>query len=141
MNDYTFQMLLHCNYTGDKNDIEQIHVEHLVDDDWHKLDINIHSPGFDAFIYAILSCQHMYFRNNAAEYGLILTASEGLITVITDAHRSIEILNVDFKGKLKKGEPTANMIDSIAARMGLCPVSINLKDIPDHHISISFESS
>ena len=139
MSDFTFQMLLHCHYTGDKNDIEQLHVEHLVDDEWQELDLNTYSPGFDIFMYAILNCQHMYFRNNAAEYGLVLDSSEGLITVIADEHRSIDTLNVEFKGKLKKGTTTKDAVDSIAARMGLCPVSINLKDIPNNKITLSFE--
>ena len=141
MSDFTFQMLLHSSYTNDENDIDQLHVEHLVDDSWQELDLNLSSPGFDIFTYAILTCQHMYFRNNAAEYGLVLDSSEGLITVIADEHRSIETLNVEFKGKLKKGEATKEIVDSISARMALCPVSINLKDIKNRHIIASFEST
>ena len=141
MSDFTFQMLLHSSYTNDENDIDQLHVEHLVDDSWQELDLNLSSPGFDIFTYAILTCQHMYFRNNAAEYGLVLDSSEGLITVIANEHRSIETLNVEFKGKLKKGDATKEIVDSISARMALCPVSINLKDIMNRHITASFEST
>jgi len=72
MSDLTFQMLLHSNYIDDNNNIDQLHVEHLVDNNWQELDLNTSSPGFDIFIYAILTCQHMYFKNNAAEYGLVL---------------------------------------------------------------------
>ncbi len=139
MSKFTFQLLLHSSYLNDKNDIDELHVEHLVDDNWQELDLNIYSLGFDIFMYAILNCQHMYFRNNAAEYGLVLESSEGLITVIADKHRSIETLNIEFKGKLKKGEPTKGIVDSITARMELCPVSINLRDIPINHITASFE--
>ncbi|RKZ66625.1 MAG: hypothetical protein DRQ44_06495 [Gammaproteobacteria bacterium] len=141
MSDFTFQMLLHSSYIDDENTIDKLHVEHLVDDTWQELDLNISSLGFDIFMYAILNCQHMYFRNNAAEYGLVLDSSEGLITVIADKHRSIETLNVEFKGKLKKGEATKEKVDSISARMALCPVSINLKDIANSHITASFESA
>ena len=141
MSDFTFQMLIHCHYTDDENTIGQLHVEHLVDDNWQELDLNISSPGFDIFMFAILTCQHMYFRNNAAEYGLVLDSSEGLITVIADEHRSVETLNVEFKGKLKKGKATKEIVDSISARMALCPVSINLKDITNRHITASFEST
>ena len=141
MSDFTFQMLLHCHYIDDENTIDQLHVEHLVDDNWQELDLNISSLGFDIFMYAILNCQHMYFRNNAAEYGLVLDSSEGFITVIADKHRSIETLNVEFKGKLKKGEATKNIVDSISARMALCPASINLKDIKNKHITAIFESA
>lgn len=133
-------MLLQCHYTGDENVIDRLHVEHLVDDDWEELDLDISTPGFDIFIYSILSCQHMYFRNNAAEYELVLDSSQGLITVITDEHRSIESMHGEFTGKLKKGTASIEKVNSIAARMNLCPASINLKDIPDKKINVSFES-
>ncbi len=139
MNDLTFQMLLHCNYTNDENDIDQQVVEHMVDDNWQELALSNNSPGFDIFMYAILTCQHMYFRSNAAEYGLVLNSCEGLITIIADEHRSIQTLHVDFKGKLKKGIAEADMVDSIVARMELCPVSINLKDILDRKTIVAFE--
>jgi glycyl-tRNA synthetase alpha subunit len=88
INDLTFQMLIHCSYEKDENDVVQKKVEHLVDDSWEELNLSTASPGFDIFMYAILTCQHMYFKNNAAEYGLVLNESEGLITVITDEHRN-----------------------------------------------------
>ena len=134
-------MLLQCHYTGDENDIDQLHVEHLVENNWQKLDLNIYTPGFDIFIYAILTCQHMYFRNNAAEYGLVLDSSEGLMTVIADEHRSIESLHAEFKGKLKKGTANVDIVNSITARVGLCPASINLKEISDKKITVNFESA
>ena len=139
MSGFTFQMLLKSHYKGDENDIDQLHVEHLVEDNWQELDLDIKSPGFDIFMYAILTCQHMFFKNNAAEYGLILDSSEGLITVIADEHRSIESLHADFKGKVKKGTTNAEIEKSITARMELCPVSINLKDIPDRVITVNFD--
>ena len=134
-------MILHCHYTGDENDIDQKTVEHLVDDEWQELTLSTDSPGFDIFLYAILTCQHMYFKNNAAEYSLIMDSSEGLITVIADENRSIQSLHVDFKGKLKKGIADTETINSITARMDLCPVSINLKDILDRKTTVVFESS
>lgn len=139
MSGFTFQMLLKCHYTGDNNDVDQLHVEHLVEDNWQQLDLNIKSPGFDIFMYAILTCQHMYFKNNAAEYGLVLDSSEGLITVIADDHRSIESLHAEFSGKLKKGTADNETRKLIAGRMELCPVSINLKDIPDRMVTINFD--
>ena len=141
MNNLTFQMILRCNYTGDENDVSQLTVEHLVDGDWHELTLSTDSPGFDIFLYAILTCQHMYFKNNAAEYGLVMNSSEGFITVIANEHRSIQSLHVDFKGMLKKGIANTEIINSIAARMDLCPVSINLKDFLDRKITVVFESS
>ncbi len=82
----------------------------------------------------------MYFRNNTAEYGLALNSSEGLITIITDEHRNIRSLHVDFKGMLNKGIANADMVDSIVARMNLCPVSINLKDLMDRKTTVLFEA-
>jgi len=140
MSNSTFQMLLQSSYNGDENDVATLHIEHLVDNDWNELELNIYTPGFDIFMYAILTCQHMYFRNNAAKYGLMLSSSEGLLTIITGEHRSIESLNVEFKGKLKKGDANKEVIDSISARMALCPVSINLKTIPETKITASFEA-
>ena len=140
MNDLTFQMLIHCSYEKDENVVVQQNVEQLVDDSWEELSLSTASPGFDIFMYAILTCQHLYFRNNAAEYGLVLKESEGLITVITNELRSIQSMHVDFKGKLTKGTATVDMVDSIAARMDLCPVSINLKDILDRKLTVVFES-
>lgn len=140
MNGLTFQMILHCSYEKDENDITQQNVEQLVDDSWEELNLSTASPGFDIFMYAILTCQHMSFRINAAKYGLVLNESEGLITVVADEHRSIQSLHVDFKGKLKKGIATVDMVDSIVARMNLCPVSINLKDISDRKLTVVFES-
>ena len=139
MSDLTFQMLLQCHYTGDENDIDQLHIEHLVENDWQELELNINSPGFDIFIYSVLTCQNTHFKNNAAEYGLLLDSCEGLITVIADEHRSISTMNIEFKGKLKSGNATQDAVDSIVARMRLCPVSINLKDIPNNNVSASFE--
>jgi hypothetical protein len=140
MNGLTFQMILHCSYEKDENDITQQNVEQLVDDSWEELNLSTASPGFDIFMYAILTCQHMYFRINAAKYGLVLNESEGLITVVANEHRSIQSLHVDFKGKLKKGIATVDMVDSIVARMNLCPVSINLKDISSRKLTVVFES-
>ena len=140
MNDLTFQMLLQCKYKNDDNQIDQQSVEHLVDDSWQELNISNSAPGFDIFMYAILTCQHMFFRNNAAEYGLVLNSSEGLITVITDEHRDIQSLHVDFKGMLKKGTADDEVIKSIIARMDLCPVSINLKGFHDRKTTLVFET-
>ena len=140
MSEFTFQMLLQCQYKDDNNTVDQLHVEQLVDDEWQTFDLNLYTPGFDIFMYAILTCQHTYFRTNAEKYGLILKSSEGFVTVMADKHRSIETLNVEFNGELIKGEPTQEAVDSIVARMGLCPVSINLSDIPNNIITVKFES-
>ena len=138
MSDFTFQMLLQSQYSGKDNSINKLHIEHLIDDEWKQLELNTYTPGFDIFMHSIIICQHMSFSMNATEYGLKLASCEGLITIIADQHRSIETLNVDFKGQLKEGEANKDIIDSIAARMALCPVSINLKDIPQYKTTVTF---
>lgn len=139
MSTLTFQMLQHTRYIGEKNNIDQIHVEHLVDDEWQQLEMDNYSHGFDSFMFALINCQQTYFRMNAAEYGLVLSSSDGFITVICDEHRRIDTLNVEIRGKLLKGEATQEMIDSITARMALCPVSINLMEFRENHTAVSFE--
>ena len=138
MSGFTFQMIMHCYYSGDENTVDRLHVEHLVDDEWQELKLDTYSPGFDVFIYSILSCQHMFFRNNSTEYGLSMDSAEALITIITDEHRSIESLHAEFTGKLKKGTPETEKVKSITARVGLCPATINLKEIADKKISVSY---
>jgi len=139
MSGFTFQMLLQCQYTGEKNTVEKLHVEQLVDDEWKDFKLDTYSPGFDVFIYAILSCQHMFFRNNATEYGLSMASAEALITIVTDDHRSIESLHSEFTGKLKNGTADIEKVKSITARVGLCPATINLKEIADKNIEVNFE--
>jgi len=139
MSGFTFQMIMHCHYSGDENQVDKLHVEHLVDDEWQGLKLDIYSPGFDVFIYSILSCQHMFFRNNSTEYGLSMTSAEALITIVTDEHRSIESLHSEFTGKLKKGTADIEKVKSITARVGLCPATINLKEIADKKITVDFE--
>ncbi len=138
MSDLTFHMRLSCNYTSTANNVDRLQVEHMVEDEWKILELNTHSPGFDIFMYSILTCQHMYFRLNAAERNLILDSSEGFITVCTDTHRNIDSLQVNFKGRLKSGNASEDDIAYIKERMTLCPVSTNLKDIADTETVISF---
>lgn len=138
MSDLTFQMRLQCRYTGKENNIGQLQVEHKVNNEWQVLELNTLTPGFDIFIYAILTCQHMYFRVNAAERNLVLDTSEGTVTIGTDNHRNMESLHVDFKGNLSSGDASADAVDYIVERMGLCPVSINLKDVKHSKTTVSF---
>lgn len=115
-------------------------VEHCLNNEWLALDLNIKNPGFDIFTYALFTCQHMYFRLNAAERNLTLASSKGFITIGTDSHRVIQSLNVEFTGTLKSGTATDDTVDYIKDRMQLYPVSINLKNIADNNTSVSFVS-
>ncbi len=141
MSDLTFKMRLGCQYSGTGNEVTQLRVENLVNNEWLTLDLNTKSPGFDIFMYAILTCQHMYFRVNAAERQLQLSSSNGEITVSTDQHRNMEQLHISFNGKLQDGSASADDIEYITERMGLCPVSINLKECQDTETTVSFEAA
>ena len=138
MSGLTFQMIMRCHYSGDENRLDNLYVEHLVNDEWQELKLDTYSPGFDVFIYSILSCQHMFFRNNSTEYGLAMDSAEALITIVTDEHRSIESLHAEFTGKLKMGTADVEKVKSITARVGLCPATINLKEIADKKITVSY---
>ena len=138
MSDLTFKMRINCSYTDPANNIDQLQVTHLLDNAWETLDLGIGSPGFDIFTYAILTCQHMYFRLNAAERNLVLDSSEGIITINTNEHRDIQSLHVVFVGTLKSGEADNDTIKFIQERMELCPVSVNLKNIADRNTSVIF---
>jgi len=61
MSERTFNMRMKTIYAGNTNAIEKIEVDHKVDNQWQPLDLGVTSPGFDIFVYAVFTCQHMYF--------------------------------------------------------------------------------
>lgn len=126
----TFHMRMQCRYEGSDNSVAGLSVEQRVEGQWQPLDLGLRSPGFDIFVYAVFTCQHMYFRVNCAERGLQLAASEGSIDIQAADNWSIESLSVKFSGRLAGGRPAADDVDYIAARMRQCPVSRNLRDLP-----------
>jgi len=126
----TFHMRMQCRYEGSDNSVSGLAVEQRVEGQWQPLDLGLRSPGFDIFVYAVFTCQHMYFRVNCAERGLQLAESEGSIDIQAADNWSIESLNVKFSGRVANGTPGADDIDYIAARMRQCPVSRNLRDLP-----------
>lgn len=134
-----FEMRQNCRYTEPDNSVAQLDVDTLIDGKWQALDLNTLSAGFQIFIYALFTCQHMYFRVNAAERGLVLSSSRGSIVTGTDMDWQLERLQVDFSASLKSGTPTQEDIDFIIERMGLCPVSCNLKEVEDSKVTVAFE--
>ena len=72
-----FEMRMQCQYSGSSNEIVNLSVDHKIDDQWEKFDLGITSAGFEVFVYAIFTCQHMYMRVNCAELGLQLGADRG----------------------------------------------------------------
>ena len=130
MSERTFTMRLKGMYEGDGNTVAGLEVEHKVDGQWQPLDLGPGSPGFDIFTYAVLTCQHMYFRVNCAERSLLLDSAEGSIVIGADADWKIEILQVHFSGRLRSGQASPEDIGYIISRMKQCPVSRNLREVP-----------
>ena len=138
MSQRVFAMRLQCRYTHPDNAVLDLSVEHQLDGLWRPLDLQVRTPGFDVFVYSVLACQHTYFRLNCAESGLLLRSARGQITLETDADWRLETLDVDFTGVLESGTPTATDTDHIVERMGLCPVSRNIKPAPHERIQVQF---
>ncbi len=105
-------------------------VEHEVNGEWQPLDLGLASPGFDIFVYAVFACQHMYFRVNCAERGLVLNSADGSIVIGADQDWNMENLQVHFSGQLGSGRASPDDIDYIVSRMKQCPVSKNIREVP-----------
>lgn len=131
MSERTFRMRLACRYTGDDNAMADLRVERRIEGNWETLELGPVTPGFEIFVYAIIACQHRYFRVNCAERGLLLDSATGAIDVGTDADWNLESLHVSFDGRLRGGRASAADIDYITGRMRQCPVSRNLSEAPD----------
>ena len=139
MSKHDFQMRLNCTYIDPDNTVDSLDVETYIDNEWQALDLHTKTAGFQVFIYAILTCQHMYFRMNAVERGLMLASSKGSVIVNADEQWNIELLHVQFDGHLKNGTASQDAIEYIAERMGLCPVSCNLREIANTKTIVTFE--
>ncbi len=123
MSDRSFQMRLGCRYEDPDNTVGDLRVENLEEGEWRDLDMNTRSPGFLVFVYAVFTCQHLYFRANCAERGLMLESAEGAIDVATTEDWALTRLRVHFNGRLKSGTPSSDDIDYIVGLMKQCPVS------------------
>ena len=136
MNDRSFRLRQFCRYQDPDNSIADLEVEVLTDGRWGMLDVNIHTPGFLLFVYTILTCQHRYLRANCAEKGLRLESAEGSIDLLASEDWSVRKMHIRFDGRLKSGTPTREDVDYIVSRMEQCPVSKNLKPVPDARMEI-----
>lgn len=137
MSTRNFQMRMKCNYTGSGNDIASLSVEHTANGQWENFDLQVTSPGFEIFVYAIFTCQHMYMRVNCAERGLQLKSSEGSITVGADDDWKVDALSVAFTADMASGTANQEDIDHIISRMKLCPVSKNIREVPGAETNIT----
>jgi hypothetical protein len=133
-----FRVRVTCRYREPNNAVEHLKVDLLTKSGWQPLDLNIDSPGFQIFVYAIMACQHLYVRANCAERGLMIESAQGGIQVTAAEDWKIQRLHVSFDVHLRSGEPTADDIGYIIDRMGKCPSTINLRDIPDRKSEVRF---
>jgi len=130
-------MRLKSTYEGSTNTIASLAVERRVKGGWQPLDLGITSPGFDIFVYAVFTCQHLYFRINCAERKLVLDSAEGNIVIGADRDWNMEILQVHFSGRLGSGQASQDDIDYIVARMQQCPVSRNIREVPGAEATVT----
>lgn len=131
MSERNFQMRLSCRYEEPNNGVADLRVEHLDRDGWKPLDLHVGSPGFEIFVYAVFTCQHLYMRTNCAERGIQLDSGEGSIQVLAGEDWTIHRLHVDFHAAIRSGEASDDDVHYIVGRMRGCPASINLREIPD----------
>jgi hypothetical protein len=136
MNEHSFRMRLFCHYDDPDNRITDLDVEVLADGRWEALDLTVHTPGFLLFVYTILTCQHRYLWTNCAEKGLRLESGSGSIDLLACEDWRVRKMHIRFDVRLKSGAPTREDVDYIVARMVQCPVSKNLKEIPDARTEI-----
>jgi hypothetical protein len=138
MPDRHFRMRLHCDYAQPDNAIAVLQVEQMVEGQWRVFALNHLSPGFDIYTYALLSCQHTYFRLNCAERGLQLAGVDGELSLVGDADWQLQKMQVRFDARLLAGQPDADTLDYIRERMTLCPVSKNTRPIADNEVLLNF---
>jgi hypothetical protein len=133
-----FQFRVTGGYESAKNDVSSLLFEHLVNNEWREYDPANYAAGFLVLLYAILNCQHMYFRVNAAERGLQLKSVKGTLEAEADNDWKMQMLHIPFDGQLVGGAPAKDDEAYIVERMTHCPVSVNLKAAPDMRTSIRF---
>jgi hypothetical protein len=138
MSTRTWNLRMNATYEGDKNKVATAVTEQLSDGEWKPLQINNDSPGFLIFVYSLLSCQHLYMHINAAEQGLVLSASSGTMTLVASQDWKLASLHINFAAKLISGTPTTAIIDDIQGRMNQCPVSRNIVVAGVHESLLTF---
>jgi hypothetical protein len=131
MNERRFRLRLSCRYEDPDNSIADLKVEVLASERWEALDLGLRTPGFLMLVYTILTCQHTYLRTNCAEKGIGLHSASGSVDLVADEDWFIQKLHIHFDARLRSGSPTRQEVDYIVERMMQCPVSKNLKTVPD----------
>ena len=140
MTQRVFQMRLECRYQRPDNSVAELRVQLFEKGAWADFELDFQQPGFLIFVYAVLNCQHLYMRTNAAERGLLLDSARGCIEVAADSDWVMQKLHVHFQARLQSGAPAAGDIDHIVDRMQHCPVSINLREVADSLTTVEFDA-
>lgn len=134
-----FQFRLTARYESTENSVTSLLFEHQVKNEWQQYDPANYAAGFLVFLYALLNCQHLYFRVNAAERGLQLKSAQGLLKVEANNDWEMQKMHIHMEGLLVTGAPGADDEAYIIERMSHCPVSVNLKAVPDTRTTIQFK--
>jgi len=138
MSERIFKMRIFCDYKEPDNMVESQQVELFKENEWADFDLNTGTAGFLIFVYAVLACQQMHLRLGCKDRGLKLASAAGDIEIITTEDWHISKLRVDFAASLKAGEPVAEDVEAIIARMKSCPVSKNLTFAPRAETTLGF---
>jgi hypothetical protein len=136
MNERSFRLRLSCRYEDPDNSVADLKVEVLADGQWEALDLDAYTPGFLLFVYTIFTCQHRYLRINCAEKGFRLESANGSIDLLASEDWFVQKLHVRFDARLTSGAPMREDVETIVERMRQCPVSKNLKEIPDDRTEV-----
>lgn len=136
MTERSFQLRQFCRYQDPDNSVVELAVEVFADGRWESLDLNVHTPGFLLFVYTIFSCQHRYLRTNCAEKGLRLDTAEGSIELTASEEWYIRKMHIRFDIRPISGSASRQDLDYFVARMEQCPVSKNLREIPDSRTEV-----
>lgn len=134
----SFEMRLSCRYQAPNNTPAELQVQSLEQGQWRDFQLGFATPGFLSFVYAILNCQHLYMRINAAERGLELAAAVGRVKAIADEDWVLQHLEVHFEARVAAGTPSNEDRAYIVDRMRHCPVSVNLREPPHSETTLSF---
>ena len=110
MTQHAFQMRLECRYQQPHNSVAELRVQNFEKGAWADFELGFGQPGFLMFVYAILNCQHLYMRTNAAERNLLLDTAQGSIEVVADQDWVVQKLHVRFQGRLQSGTPAPGFL-------------------------------
>lgn len=132
-------MRLSSRYEPPANDMTDVRVESFENGEWCDFELYFTQPaGFLVFAYALLHCQHRYLCANAAERGLVMASATGGIEIRTDDAWRMQQLHIHFDVALKDGVAGSDDVAAIIDRMKQCPVSVNIRDVPDTRVSVIF---